>query len=114
MKFLHFGVPVSEKKPGMSFLEALGVHVTDPAADPFMIEWLYFEPNSPMHKSIQTKSHAAYMVDDLDAAMKGGTVICEPFEAGPGSRLAFIEIDGGVVELMETKPAPSCACGCNG
>lgn len=114
MQFLHYGVPVSEKKPGMNFLEALGVHVTDPSTDPYMIEWLYFEPDSPMHKSIQTKNHAAFMVDDLDVAMKGYAVICEPFSPGPGVRLAFIEVDDAVIELMENKPAASCGCGCNG
>ncbi len=42
MQFLHFGVPTQEEKPGMNLLEALGVYVTDPSADPFMIEWLRF------------------------------------------------------------------------
>lgn len=112
MQFLHYGVPVTEKKPNMTFLEALGVHVTDPSVDPHRIEWLYFEPDSPMHQSIRTKNHAAYQVDDLDAAMKGYDIVCEPFSGGPGVRLGFIEIDGAVVELMESKPTASCGCGC--
>ncbi len=112
MQFLHYGVPVSEKKPGMNFLEALGVHVV--TTEPFSIEWLYFEPDSPMHNAIKTKNHAAFQVDDLDAELKGKTVICEPFSAGPGVRLAFIEMDGAVLELMESKPAPTCGCGCGG
>jgi hypothetical protein len=103
MLFLHYGVPVSAKKPAMNFIEALGVSVTDPAADPHTIEWLYFEPNSPMHKSIQTKNHVAYQVDDLDAALKGYNVVCQPFSPAPGTRLAFIEDNGAVIELMESK-----------
>lgn len=113
MKFLHFGVPTKEKKPGTNFIEALGVHTTDPSTDPFGIEWLLFEPDSPMHESVKTKSHIAFQVDDLDAAMKGHTIICEPFSPGPGTRLAFIEIEDAVIELMESKPAASCGCGCS-
>lgn len=112
MQFLHFGVPTTEDKPGMTLLEALGVYVTDPGADPFMIEWLRFLPDSPMDKMIQSQPHAAYMVDDLDEAMKKGRIICEPFSPGPGTRLAFIDFNGAVVELMESKPAASCGCGC--
>lgn len=113
MRFLHYGVPVSEKKSDMSFLEALGVHVTDPSVDPHQVERLYFEPDSPMHSSIKTKNHVAFQVEDLDAAMKGYSVICEPFSAGPGVRLAFIEIDGAVIEFMENNPTASCGCGCD-
>ncbi|MCL2744675.1 MAG: hypothetical protein FWE67_12565 [Planctomycetaceae bacterium] len=98
----------------MNFIEPLGVSVTPPDADPHQIEWLFFEDNSPMHKDIQTKNHIAFQVDDLDAAVKGYNVICQPFSAGPGVRLAFIENDGAVIELMESKPVPACHCNCGG
>lgn len=103
MQFLHFGVPTSQVKPNTHFIEALGVHVTSPADDPFQIEWLRFEPNSPMHESIKTKSHAAYKVDDLDEVLKGKTIICDVFSPAPGKRLAFIDFDGAVIELFEEK-----------
>lgn len=103
MQFLHFGVPTTEKKPNTVFIEGLGVHVTDPSADPFQIEWLRFEPNSPMHEAVKTKSHVAYKVDDLDAVLKDKKIICDVFSPAPGKRLAFIDFNGAVIELFEER-----------
>ncbi|MDR0869794.1 MAG: hypothetical protein LBN39_03295 [Planctomycetaceae bacterium] len=103
MQFLHFGVPTAERKPDTFFIEGLGVHVTAPDADPFQIEWLRFEPDSPMHEAIKTKPHVAYKVDDLEAVLQGKTVICDIFSPGPGKRLAFIDFHGAVIELYEEK-----------
>ena len=39
----HFGIPVAEKMDGMAFIEPLKVHITDHAASPNKLEFLYFE-----------------------------------------------------------------------
>ena len=102
MKYLHFGVPTTQEKQWAAHITELGVHVTDPHADPFGIEWLKFDPNSPMDESIQTKSHAAFQVDDLDAAIAGKKILHAPMSPMPGLRIAFIEYDGAVIELCQT------------
>jgi len=101
MKYLHFGVPTTQEKNWMGHIAELGVHVTDPAADPFGIEWLKFDPDSPMHKAIQTKPHAAFQVDDLDAAVAGKTILLAPMSPMPGLRIAFIEHEGAIIELSQ-------------
>jgi hypothetical protein len=103
MQYLHFGVPTTQEKNWSGYIADLGVHVTDPSADPYGIEWLKFDANSPMHELIQTRSHAAFAVDDLEAAIVGKTVILPPFSPMPGFRIAFIDNDGAVIELAETK-----------
>ena len=100
MKFLHMGVPTTQEKNWTGHIAELGVHVTDPAADPFGIEWLKFDPNSCMDKAIQTKAHGAFQVDDLDAAVAGKTILLPPM-AMPGLRIAFIEHEGVVIELSQ-------------
>ena len=99
--FQHFGVPTSEKQDGETFIEGLGVHVTDPGAHPYQIEFLRFEADSWMPKIIQTQSHAAYQVDSLEEAMEGKTVVVEPFEASETLRLAFILDGDALLELQE-------------
>jgi len=99
--FQHFGVPTSVKQDGEVFIEGLGVHVTDPEAHPYQIEFLRFEPDSWMPEIIQTQSHAAYRVDSLEEAMEGKTVVVEPFEASETLRLAFILDGDALLELQE-------------
>jgi len=101
MKYLHTGVPTTQEKKWAGHIAELGVHVTDPATDPFGIEWLQFDPGSPMDKAIQTKIHAAFQVDDLDAAIKGYKILLAPMSPMPGLRIAFIEHEGVVIELCQ-------------
>ena len=100
-RFKHFGVPTSTKMEGMAYLEGGKVWYTDPEASPYKIEYLFFEPDSPMPEALKTKSHAAFLVDDLAAAVEGQTVVIEPFEVFPGLHIAFIMQDAALLELMQ-------------
>ncbi|MDR2345154.1 MAG: hypothetical protein LBE18_03730 [Planctomycetaceae bacterium] len=103
MKYLHFGVPTTQEKKWIGYISELGVHVTDPTTDPYGIEWLKFDENSPMHELIKTKPHAAFAVDDLDAALVDKTILLQPFSPMPGVRIAFINNDGAIIEISESK-----------
>ena len=54
---------------------------------------------------LRVEPHVAYRVDDLAGALEGHSVLAEPFDpTGTGSdflRVAFVEADGAVVELMQ-------------
>ncbi len=99
--FHHIGVPVSAKQEGAAYIEGGKVWATDPADHPYNVEYLFFESDTPMHELIQTKNHVAFMVEDLDAALVGKTVICDPFDATETLRVAFIEDRGAILELMQ-------------
>lgn len=101
MQYLHFGVPTMQEKKWVGYIAELGVHVTDPSADPFGIEWLKFDPNSPMDKAIQNLPHAAFLVDDLDAAVVGKKILLQPMSPMPELRIAFISHEGAVIELCQ-------------
>lgn len=92
-------------KRGESFVAATRVWVTSPRAGGHNIEWLRFEPDTPVTGLLRTDPHVAYRVEDLDAAIEGEAVLAEPFDpTGRGDgflRVAFVEVDGAVVELME-------------
>ncbi len=102
-EFVHFGVPTTVSREGESYVAGGKVFVTDPDANPFKIEFLRFEADSPMPEAIQQQSHAAYKVDDMAKALEGRNVIVEPFEAMPGLTVAFITDGEAVIELMEQK-----------
>lgn len=98
----HFGIPSAEKMEGMAYLEDLKVHITDHAASPNKLEFLYFEPDSPMHKLIQTRAHVAYNVEDINAALEGTKVLLPALDCGH-MIIAFIKEEGVAVELIELK-----------
>jgi hypothetical protein len=79
--------------------------VTSPRAGGHNIEWLRFEPDTPVTGTLRTDPHVAYRVDDLDAAIAGQTVLAGPFDpTGRGDgflRVAFVDVDGAVIELMQ-------------
>ena len=101
--FHHVGVPTSIKQENETYLEGAKVSITDPDAHPYRVEYLRFESDSPMHPDVQNNTHAAFIVDDLDAALAGQTVIVPAFDATDTLRVAFINDQGAVIELMEQK-----------
>jgi len=104
-RFDHIGLVTDEVKDGESFVAATRVWVTSPRAGGCNVEWLRFEPDTPVTGPLRTAPHVAYRVDDLDTAIQGHTVLADPFDpTGRGDdflRVAFVEIDGAVVELMQ-------------
>ncbi len=101
MTFHHVGIPSAERRPGESYLEAARLYITDAAANPYRIEWLRFERDSPMPRELKSGPHVAFLVENLNAAIAGKTVVLEPFVPMPGLRVAFISDGGALVELME-------------
>jgi hypothetical protein len=104
-RFDHIGLVTDETKEGESFVASTRVWVTNPRADAFNVEWLRFEPDSPVTGTLRTAPHVAYRVDDLEAAIEGHTILAEPFDpTGRGDdflRVAFVEVDDAVIELMQ-------------
>jgi hypothetical protein len=76
--------------------------VTSPREHPHHVEWLRFEPDTPVTGLLRTEPHVAYRVDDVDHAVEGHEVLAEPFDVGDGFvRVAFVVVDGAVVEFMQ-------------
>ena len=100
--FDHVGIVTTERKADESWVEATRVWVTNPRAHPFNVEWLRFEPDSPVTGPLRTEPHVAYRVPDVTAAVEGHEVLAEPFDVGNGFvKVAFVLVDGGVVEFMQ-------------
>jgi hypothetical protein len=101
-RFDHIGLVTDEPKEGESWVEATRVWVTSPRAHPFHVEWVRFEPDSPVTGPLRTEPHVAYRVDDVREAIQNHNVLAEPFDVGDGLlKVAFVEVDGAVVEFMQ-------------
>ena len=100
-KLHHVGIPTQEKHENETYLQDGKLYITDAAASPNKIEWLRFEPGSPMPQMLQTLPHIAYEVDDLEAEMRGKEVLMPPFSPLAGITVAFVIEEGAPIELMK-------------
>jgi hypothetical protein len=101
--FDHIGLITDEQRPGETWVEATRVWVTSPRAHGCNIEWLRFEPDSPVTGPLRTEPHVAYRVPDVRAAVEGHELLAGPFDPSQKGfvEVAFVLVDGAVVELMQ-------------
>jgi hypothetical protein len=105
MQFEHVGLITTDRKPGESFVEATRVWRTDYLKHPYRVEWLRFEPDSPVTGPVRDQPHVAYRVEDIETASAGLKVLLEPFDVGPRIVGFYQTADGAVVELVKYKNA---------
>ncbi len=98
--FDHVGIPAEEKHEGEMYVEATKVWVTDPLRHPHRIEYLRFEPDSPVTGPVRDLPHIAFQVDDLDREMAGAEILLGPFDPTATLRVVFVRKDGAVFEFM--------------
>ncbi len=100
-QFHHLGLPTDDRQPGETYVPATKVWVTDPLQHKYKVEFLRFEPDSPVTGIVREQPHFAFCVDNLQQAIAGEKVVLGPFEALPGLTVVFVEKDGAVFEFME-------------
>ena len=103
MEFDHIGLITEQKHQGEVFVEATRVWVTDYKEHPYKIEWLRYEPDSPVTGPVRTQPHVSFRVDDIAQASRGLKVLLEPFDVGFAVVGFYQSEDDAVVELMQYK-----------
>jgi len=100
-RYHHTGIPTIQPREDERYLERFGVHVSGFPESPYGIEWMRFEPGSPVADLIRSVPHVAFEVDDLDEALRGKEVLSAPNSPSQGVRVAMIVHDGCPIELLQ-------------
>jgi hypothetical protein len=100
-RYHHMGIPTETQRPGDVYLEEYGLYVSGFDTSPYGVEWMRFEPGSPISELIRTVPHIAFTVDNLDHALEGKELIGDPSSPMPGIKVAMILHNGMPVELLE-------------
>jgi hypothetical protein len=100
-RYHHLGIPCEAPRPEERRLEHLKIHVAGFETSPYGIEWMRFEPDSPVSELVRTVPHIAFEVDDLDEALRGKEILSPPSSPSDGVRVAMIVHDGAPVELLQ-------------
>jgi hypothetical protein len=101
MRFNHVGIPTSGSFDGEIALPHLKITCSDHQDNPFGIQWMRYWDDAPYPELVKTVAHVAFEVDDLTAALEGHRVLIEPNSPSPGVSVAFIEVNGAPVELLQ-------------
>jgi hypothetical protein len=100
-KYHHIGIPTETPRSGETYLPEYGMFCTDHEDNPFGIQWIRFEADSPLPGLVKTHPHVAFEVDDLESALAGQEVLIEPNSPSEGVLVAFIVCNGAPVEFLQ-------------
>ena len=101
MKYHHLGIPTKRPREGEVYLERFKMYASGFDTSPYGVEWLRFEPDSPIPKLVQRVPHVAFVVEDLQEAIEGQEILIPPNSPSEGVTVAFIVHDGAPVEFLE-------------
>ncbi|RJP30101.1 MAG: hypothetical protein C4527_10365 [Candidatus Omnitrophota bacterium] len=110
MQFDHIGIPTNEKKPVELYVEATRVWITDAHRHPFRVEWLRFEPDSPVRGPLREEPHVGYRVENeqqISELSRGMTELLAPFDAGFAVAGFYRTEDGANIELVWYRESPN-------
>ena len=105
-KFHHIGLRATEPQPDESYVASFRCWVTNPNRHPQHVEYLRYEPDSPVREEFMDSPHVAYEVEDLAPHLAGKDVFREPLDLGdpPFATAAFTREHGLIVEYLVFRP----------
>lgn len=101
--YQHIGIPTKKIRKGMAHIKHLKIYANDHESNQFGIQWMKYEKGCKVPKLVKEVPHIAFIVDNLNKALKGRKVIIKPNSPSPGVMVAFVEIAGAPVEFLEYK-----------
>jgi hypothetical protein len=101
LKYHHIGIPTSEPQRNETYLAEFKVHVSGYDTSPYGVEWMRFEPGSPLPELVQKVPHVAFQVERIEEHIEGKQILIPPNSPSPGVRVAFIVDDGAPIEFLE-------------
>ena len=100
-RYHHLGIPTDIPRTDEVYIEKFGMYVSGFRTSPYGIEWMRFEPGSPIPELIQNVPHLAFVVDDLEEALKGKEILTAPNAPSDQVIVAMIVHNGAPIELMQ-------------
>ena len=101
LQYHHVGIPTEVCHEGEYYLEKFKMYVTPFDSNPYGVEWLRFDPDSPLPELVKAVPHVAFVVDDLEATVLNKEILIEPNSPSKGVMVAFIVDNGAPIEFIE-------------
>lgn len=101
LRYHHLGIPTERVLPEADYIAEHKACASGYEQSPYGIEWMKFDPDSPLPDLVKTVPHVAFVVDDLEAAIAGEEILIPPNSPSAGVRVAFIVHNGAPVEFLQ-------------
>jgi hypothetical protein len=101
-QFHHIGIPTNIPRKRERYSSTFKMYTSDGGSNNIRIQYHRFEKDCPLHPLIQSMTHVAFKVSNIDVAIKAKMVLLEPYFPFAGFRVAVVEIDGMPIEFIET------------
>lgn len=104
MKLLHLGIPTQDKMADKSYVyvEKIKLHVTNPDAHEFKLQFVWAEPDSPLPEIVRKENHFAIQVDNIEEEIKKFDYVAfAPVAVTDKLKICFAVKDGTLFELSE-------------
>lgn len=99
-KYHHIGIPTDTPRENETYLEKYKMYVSGYEKSLYGVEWMRFEPDSPLPELVKTVPHVAFEVEDLEVAIQGKEVLIPPNSPSKGIIVAFIVDNGAPIEFI--------------
>jgi len=101
VRYHHIGIPTDTPRQDEQYVEQFKMYTSGYKRSPYGVEWMRFEPGCPLPELVKTVAHVAFVVDDLQDAIAGHSIIIEPNSPREGVTVAFIEDNGAPIEFIQ-------------
>ena len=100
-RYHHLGIPTDIPRPGEVYIEKYKMYVSGFRTSPYGVEWMRFDPESPVPELVQKVPHLAFVVDNLENALVGKDILTAPNSPSDELTVAMIVHNGVPIELMQ-------------
>ena len=102
-RYHHLGIPTNEPFKDEVYLEQFKLYVSGFDTSPYGIEWMRYEPDSPIDELIKSVPHIAFEVSNLESELQKHDlkIITPPNSPAEGIKVAMIIHNGAPIELIE-------------
>lgn len=101
MRYHHIGIPTKKELPANDYLPAHKAHAAGYLQSPYGVEWMSFDPDCPLPGLVKTVPHVAFVVEDIEEAVKGKEILIAPNSPAEGVTVAFIVDNGAPIEFLQ-------------
>lgn len=101
LRYHHIGIPTDVPRENEEYLEKFKMYDSGYEKSPYGVEWMRFEPDSPLPELVKTVPHVAFVVDDLQATIDGKDILIKPNSPTNGVIVAFIVDNGAPIEFLQ-------------
>lgn len=103
MKYHHIGIPTNIHRENETYLPEYKVFVSGYETSLYGVEWMRYEPDSPVPELVKTVPHIAFEVDSVEEAILDKEILIHPNSPSEGVIVAFVIDNGAPVEFIEIK-----------